>query len=73
MSVLNTGLTPGSTIFWLPILPPDDLADYILPSNGMIIEFSVNGQFFSMPLSTREFSEWKQVAATVTKVKDLQN
>ena len=70
MPVLNKGLTPGSKVFWVSILPPDDLAEYLLTSHGMLIEFNCNGQFFRMPLSNEQFSEWKQVAATVTKVKD---
>ncbi len=71
MPVLNKGLIPGSKIFWVSILPPDDLADYLLPSHEMIIEFICKRQFFRMFLTKEQFSEWKQVAATVTKVKDM--
>jgi hypothetical protein len=69
MSVLNKGFMSGGK-FWVSILPPDDLTDYVLSSHGMIIEFNCNGQFFRMPLNNGQFYEWKQVAATVTKVKD---
>lgn len=69
MSVLNKGFMSGGKT-WLSILPPNDLTDYILSSHGMIIEFNYNGQFFRLPLNSGQFYEWKQVAATVTKVKD---
>lgn len=65
--VLNKGLSPGSTSFWLSLIAEADLTNFICQSNALVIEFTGNAQVLRIPLSSIEFAEWKQVAATVTK------